>query len=113
EHAIELDPRHIAPSLVAALARGGVNRASLGVQTFSPRIQDAIGRRQPYATVEEAVTLLRGAGIRDLNFDLMYGLPDQTEQDVHDAIVRAHALRPSRIALFGYAHVPWLKRHQR
>src|SRR5581483_8117651 len=64
-------------------------------------------------TVEEAVTLLRGAGIRDLNFDLMYGLPDQTEQDVHDAIVRAHALRPSRIALFGYAHVPWLRRHQR
>lgn len=113
EHAIELDPRHVEAPLVAALARGGVERVSLGVQTFSPRIQEAIGRRQPYATVEAAVMLLRQAGIDNLNFDLMYGLPDQTEQDLHDTVVRAHALRPSRIALFGYAHVPWLKSHQR
>lgn len=113
EHAIELDPRHIAPSLVDALARIGVDRVSLGVQTFSPRIQDAIGRRQPQTVVERAVMLLRDAGIRHVNFDLMYGLPHQTERHLQNTIRAAHALRPSRIALFGYAHVPWFKTHQR
>src|SRR5262249_6092166 len=113
EHAIELDPRHITPELVHALPRIGVNRVSLGVQEFSQRVQEAIGRVQPFETVARAVVLLRQAGIAAINFDLMYGLPHQTQQDLHDTITQAHALRPSRIALFGYAHVPWLKTHQR
>jgi oxygen-independent coproporphyrinogen-3 oxidase len=113
EHAIELDPRHVERPLAQALGRIGINRVSLGVQEFSPRVQQAIGRIQPYETVAQAVALLREVGIRDLNFDLMYGLPHQTRQDLHDTITRAHALGPSRIALFGYAHVPWLKSHQR
>ena len=112
-HAIELDPRHITPELVDGLARIGINRVSLGVQEFSPRVQQAIGRIQPYETVAAGVTLLREAGIDAINFDLMYGLPHQSEQDLHNTITHAHALRPSRIALFGYAHVPWLKTHQR
>jgi oxygen-independent coproporphyrinogen-3 oxidase len=113
EHAIELDPRHIDRPLVKSLATIGVTRASLGVQEFSPRVQQAIGRIQPFARVEEGVTLLREAGIADLNFDLMYGLPHQTEEDINRSIWFAHTLAPSRIALFGYAHVPWFKTHQR
>jgi oxygen-independent coproporphyrinogen-3 oxidase len=113
EHAIELDPRHIDRLLVEALAKIGVTRASLGVQEFAPHVQRAIGRIQPFAEVEAAVMLLREAGIADLNFDLMYGLPHQTADDLTQSIALAHTLAPNRIALFGYAHVPWFKTHQR
>ena len=113
EHAIEIDPRQCDRALVQALAAIGVNRASLGVQELAPHVQRAIGRVQPFETVAASVALLRAAGIADLNFDLMYGLPHQSAQDLHDTILRADTLRPDRIALFGYAHVPWLKTHQR
>ena len=113
EHAIELDPRHIDRPLVDALARIGITRASLGVQEFSPRVQRAIGRVQPFEQVAAGVALLRQAGIADLNFDLMYGLPHQSADDLMRTIELAHTLAPSRIALFGYAHVPWFKTHQR
>jgi oxygen-independent coproporphyrinogen-3 oxidase len=113
EHAIELDPRHVTRPLARALARIGVNRASLGVQDLNPAIQQAIGRVQPLETVENAVAMLAEAGIRKINFDLMYGLPGQSEDDVRETIRQAHALSPSRLAVFGYAHVPWMKPHQR
>ncbi len=113
EHAIELDPRHIDRPLTAALARMGVTRASLGVQEFADHVQRAIGRIQPFEQVAAGVALLRESGIENLNFDLMYGLPHQSADDLDRTIALAHALRPSRIALFGYAHVPWFKTHQR
>jgi len=113
EHAIELDPRHLDRSLVRVLARLGVNRASLGVQDFSPHVQQAIGRLQPYDDVARAAGMLRDAGIQNLNFDLMYGLPQQTVEDVRRSAAQAVTLSPQRIALFGYAHVPWFKTHQR
>jgi len=113
EHAIELDPRHVDRPLVEALSRIGVTRASLGVQEFAPRVQEAIGRIQPFGQVAASVTLLRDAGIANLNFDLMYGLPHQTAEDLERSIWLAHTLAPDRIALFGYAHVPWFKTHQR
>ena len=113
EHAIELDPRHVTRPLARALARIGVNRASLGVQDLNPSIQQAIGRVQPLETVENAVAMLAEAGIRKINFDLMYGLPRQSENDVRETIRQAHALSPARLAVFGYAHVPWMKPHQR
>jgi oxygen-independent coproporphyrinogen III oxidase len=113
EHAIELDPRSMDASLAAALGRMGIDRVSLGVQDFTPRVQDAIGRIQPFETVRRAVHLLRGIGIAIINLDLMYGLPHQTVTDVRRTALLAHALEPSRLALFGYAHVPWLKSHQR
>lgn len=113
EHAIELDPRHVGQPLARALARIGITRASLGVQEFSPHVQEAIGRIQPYEKVAEAVAHLRDSGVRNLNFDLMYGLPHQSKQNLHDTIVLADTLKPDRIALFGYAHVPWFKPHQR
>jgi oxygen-independent coproporphyrinogen III oxidase len=113
EHAIELDPRRLTPDLVAALARMGVTRVSFGAQDFSPHVQQAIGRVQPFAMVEEAVAMVRDVGIGDVNIDLMYGLPKQTVGDVIRSAEAAAALAPSRIALFGYAHVPWFKPHQK
>jgi oxygen-independent coproporphyrinogen III oxidase len=113
EHAIELDPRRISEPLCEALAAIGVNRASLGVQDLSPQVQRAIGRDQPFDVVAEAVRMLRRHGIADINVDLMYGLPRQTEMDVLASIALVHSLAPQRLALFGYAHVPWFKTHQR
>jgi oxygen-independent coproporphyrinogen-3 oxidase len=113
EHAIELDPRTVRDDLAALLAESGVTRASLGVQDFDPTVQKAIGRIQPIETVETAVAALRGAGITAINFDLMYGLPHQTPETIRRTIELTHAFAPSRIALLGYAHVPWFKKHQR
>ena len=90
EHAIELDPRHVTSELANGLAELGVNRASLGVQDVNPLVQAAIGRVQPLGVVEAAVKRLRSAGIGNLNFDLMYGLPLQTPeldpQDLRDCL---------------------------
>ena len=113
EHAIELDPRRMTEALVSALASTGVNRASLGVQEFSAHVQEAIGRIQPYEVVADAVVALRRAGVGRIAFDLMYGLPRQTARDAQRTAELAASLRPQRIALFGYAHVPWFKPHQR
>jgi oxygen-independent coproporphyrinogen III oxidase len=111
EHAIELDPRHMPNA--KALARLGVNRASLGVQDFSDHVQRAIGRIQPFELVARAADELRDAGIERVNIDLMYGLPGQRVGDVIRSAELAASLRPSRLALFGYAHVPWFKPHQK
>jgi oxygen-independent coproporphyrinogen III oxidase len=112
EHAIELDPRHVTAKGAALLTRLGVNRASLGVQTLDETVQTAIGRVQPLETVQAAFTHLRAAGITNINADLMYGLPHQTAADVVRTAREVARLEPSRIALFGYAHVPWMKPHQ-
>lgn len=113
EHAIELDPRRMSKQLAHALAEIGVNRASVGVQDCSFHVQKASGRIQPFVLVEEAVDWLRTAGIEHINIDLMYGLPRQTAGDVAHSARRAASLSPQRLALFGYAHVPWLRPHQR
>lgn len=113
EIAVEMDPRTMTAEVAAALARQGVNRASLGVQDFTPAVQKAINRIQPFETVERVVGWLRDAGIAEINFDLMYGLPEQTVGDVVATIDLAMRLAPARIALFGYAHVPWMKAHQK
>jgi oxygen-independent coproporphyrinogen III oxidase len=78
EHAIELDPRRVTPELAAALGQIGVTRVSFGAQDFSPHVQQAIGRIQPFEQVEAAVAAVRAAGVADFNIDLMYGLPRQT-----------------------------------
>ncbi|KZM51417.1 oxygen-independent coproporphyrinogen III oxidase [Labrenzia sp. OB1] len=113
EHAIELDPRLVSAELAETLALIGVNRASLGVQDFDTDVQKAIGRLQPYKIVEQTVACLRAAGLTDLNFDLMYGLPGQTASTILDTVEKTLSLAPGRIALFGYAHVPWMRKHQR
>ena len=113
EHAIELDPRHVTPALAGALAELGVTRASLGVQDVNPLVQAAIGRLQPLVVIEVAVERLRAAGIRNLNFDLMYGLPLQTTSSIRKTCTLVAAMAPDRIACFGYAHLPKLKANQR
>ncbi len=113
ESAMELDPRSITPELVAALQDCGVTRVSLGIQDFDPEVQAAINRIQPFALVEAQVAALRGAGIRGINFDLIYGLPRQTRDGFARSVGLALALQPARLAIFGYAHVPWMKKHQR
>lgn len=111
--AVEMDPRTTTPEYVQALADCGVNRVSIGVQDFDPKVQEAINRVQPYEVTERVVGWLREAGITNINLDLMYGLPHQTTALVEDMTNKALSLTPSRIALFGYAHVPWMKKHQR
>ena len=113
EHAIELDPRYLTRPLSQALRDIGVNRASLGVQDFSAHVQQAAGRIQPFDTVKNAVDLLNDFGIDRINIDLMYGLPKQTVADVQRTATLAHALKPQRVAVFGYAHVPWFRPQQR
>lgn len=113
EHAVELDPRHVDDAMARGLASMGVTRASLGVQDLNPHVQHAIGRIQPFDMVARAVDTLREAGIAAISMDLMYGLPEQSEHDLERSIERVLTLAPSRIAMFGYAHVPWFKTHQK
>lgn len=110
---IELDPRTLRPDWAGVMAAVGIERASLGVQTFAPHLQEAIGRIQPARMIEDATALLRSAGVRSLNFDLMYGLPGQTMDDLRDSLRRTAALGADRVAVFGYAHVPHLIARQR
>lgn len=112
EIAVELDPALLSSAFIDALGAAGVTRASLGVQTFDPAVQAAVNRIQPFDTVAAAVERLRAVGIKAINFDLMYGLPLQTPENVRDSVEMALRLEPDRIAVFGYAHVPWMKKHQ-
>ncbi len=113
EVAVEIDPRDFDRETAAMLAAAGVGRASLGVQDFERKVQEAVNRLQPYETVARAVEMLRDVDIGAINFDLMYGLPRQTVEGVARTAELAAGLAPDRIALFGYAHVPWMKKHQR
>ena len=113
ETAIEIDPRSLTKSMAEALARARINRASLGVQTFDPKVQRAINRFQSFSVVADAVDLLRSSGIQRINFDLLYGLPFQTVNSCLETLRQALKLRPDRLAIFGYAHVPSFKPHQR
>ncbi len=113
EHAIELDPRYVSAGFADGLAALGINRASLGVQDVNPLVQAAIGRIQPLSVIESAVGRLRAAGIKNLNFDLIYGLPLQTLESVRETCALVCAMEPDRIACFGYAHLPSLRANQR
>ena len=112
EIAIELDPTSLPPDRHEALADMGVTRVSLGVQDLEPAVQEAIGRRQSYEQTEDCAAKARALGVGSLNLDLIYGLPLQTEESVARTARRALALNADRVAVFGYAHVPWMKKHQ-
>lgn len=111
--AMEMDPRILYQDKAQALVKLGVNRVSLGVQDFQPDVQQAIGRIQPYEYVQDCVHWLRKAGVSSINFDMIYGLPLQTPEKIHDNMEKLKTLQPDRVALFGYAHVPWFKEHQK
>ncbi len=113
EIAVEIDPRGLDEARIAALADAGVNRVSLGIQDLDPRVQEAINREQPRALVQEAVRRLRAAGLSRISMDLIYGLPLQTAATLTRTVNDVAAMGPDRVSLFGYAHVPWMKPHQR
>ena len=110
---VEIDPRGFSAEWALVLAASHVTRVSLGVQTFAPHIQQAIGRIQPLAEIEATVAALRLRGIEAINFDLMYGLPDQSIADLDATLDETIRLAPSRVALFGYAHLPTMIPRQR
>lgn len=112
ELSVELDPRRLNAQWIATMAAMGVDRVNLGVQTFTPHVQARIGRIQPLDMVERAVDLLGTAGIAT-GFDLMYGLPGQTPDDLAATLDAAIGMQPARVALFGYAHMPRLLPRQR
>lgn len=113
EIAVETDPRALGAAMVPALGEAGVTRASIGVQTFDPAVQKAINRVQTFAETAAAVGALRGAGVRAINVDVLYGLPGQTTRSCLETIQQCIALMPDRFAVFGYAHVVAFKKHQR
>ncbi|MGI6852415.1 oxygen-independent coproporphyrinogen III oxidase [Mesorhizobium sp. 1B3] len=112
EIAVEIDANDMDEARFDALAAIGLSRASLGVQDFDPRVQKAINREQSFEDTRTVVEAVRRRGARSVNLDLLYGLPHQTEVSVASTAEQALALAPDRLALFGYAHVPWMKKHQ-
>lgn len=112
EFSVEIDPTEAAPELLQTLAGFGMNRASIGVQDFEPEVQRAIGREQSFEQTENVVKQLRAEGVASLNFDLLYGLPHQTQGTFAQTIDSVLALRPDRLAIYGYAHVPWMSKRQ-
>ncbi|MEM9629343.1 MAG: oxygen-independent coproporphyrinogen III oxidase [Pseudomonadota bacterium] len=113
ELAIESDPRTLTAEMAGRIGRLGFTRASFGVQEFDPKVQAAINRIQPPDMVERAVNRLREAGVTGINFDLIYGLPHQTVSSIVETIATCRRMQPDRVALFGYAHVPWMAKNQR
>lgn len=113
EISMEVDPRYCTMEIAEAMAGVGVTRASLGVQDFDEGVQRAINRIQTLEITAAALQLLRSAGIERANIDLVYGLPSQTLDKLSRTLDQAIALGPDRFAVFAYAHVPWMKPHQK
>lgn len=112
EFSVEIDPTEAAPALLQTLIDFGMNRASIGVQDFTPAVQNAIGRLQSLEQTQTVITFLREKGVDAINLDLLYGLPHQTEQSFQTTLNHVVALNPDRLAIYGYAHVPWISKRQ-
>ncbi len=112
EFSVEIDPDEVDDARLDALAASGMNRASIGVQDFDEIIQKAIGREQSYELTKRVVDMIRDRGIASLNADILYGLPHQTQARIADSVQKLLTLSPDRVALYGYAHVPWMSRRQ-
>ena len=106
EFSIEVDPRTVSPRSIGELARAGFNRLSLGVQDFDEAVQAAVNRMQSEAEVRAIVDASRAAGFRSISFDLIYGLPHQTQASFDDTLDKVIAIRPNRLAVYNYAHLP-------
>jgi oxygen-independent coproporphyrinogen-3 oxidase len=113
EVSIEIDPNDMVPERYDDLAEAGVTRVSIGVQDFDPKVQQAINRLQSFDQTAEVVEGMRARGVASVNLDVLYGLPFQTLGGLERTVTQTLSLAPDRLALFGYAHVPWLKTHQR
>jgi len=112
EVAIEVDPRRVTQSKVETLKSLGFNRISIGLQDFDPVVQEHVNRIQPFAMVRDFNDWCRLAKFESVNFDLIYGLPFQTPASFQKTMEQVLSLRPDRVALYSFAYVPWLKKHQ-
>ena len=112
EFSVEIDPNEIDNDRLDVLATAGMNRASIGVQDFNDEIQQTIGRIQSFEITRDAVTEIRARGVKSLNADILFGLPHQTNQRITESVQKLLALSPDRVALYGYAHVPWMAKRQ-
>ena len=110
---LEVDPRVTSTQQLELLARYGFRRISLGVQDFDPRVQEIVNRVQSEDQVRQVTQCARALGFDSVNFDLIYGLPLQTQASVDSTMDAVCRLRPDRVALYAYAHVPWIKPGQR
>jgi oxygen-independent coproporphyrinogen III oxidase len=113
EAGVEIDPRRLTRDHIVALRDAGFNRASLGVQDFDPQVQEAVHRIQPQAMTEQVLGWVRELGFTSVNFDLIYGLPHQTVESFNRTLDIVLSLQPDRLAVFSYAHVPWVKPAQK
>lgn len=113
DFSIELDPRFVSPSDIKELANLGFNRASLGVQDFDPEVQKAVNRIQSVEQTLEIIEACHTSGMRSVNVDLIYGLPKQTLAGFAKTLDTVLAVRPERLAVYGYAHMPSLFKAQR
>ena len=113
EAGVEIDPRRLTQDHVVALREVGFNRASIGVQDFNPTVQQAVHRIQPRELTEQTIAWVRAAGFHSINLDLIYGLPYQTVETFEKTLNEIIELAPDRLAIFSYAHVPWVKPAQK
>lgn len=111
EKGCEIDPRGLTKEHLAALRNGGFNRISMGVQDFNDKVQKAVNRIQPEDMTRQVVSWVRELGFHSINLDLIYGLPFQTLETFESTVDKIIDISPDRIAVFNYAHVPWLKKH--
>ncbi|MCK6604820.1 MAG: oxygen-independent coproporphyrinogen III oxidase [Ignavibacteriaceae bacterium] len=111
ENGCEIDPRGLTRDHLAALREGGFNRISMGVQDFNDKVQKAVNRVQPEEMTVQVVDWVRELGFESINLDLIYGLPHQNVETFAETVERIIKIRPDRLAVFNYAHVPWMKKH--
>ena len=112
EFSVEIDPNEIDEARLDALIAAGMNRASIGVQDFDAQIQKAIGREQGFELTRDVVAMIRARGVSSLNADILFGLPHQTKAKIADSVGKLLSFSPDRVALYGYAHVPWMSKRQ-
>lgn len=112
EFSVEIDPTEAPQTVLDVLSDHHMTRASIGVQDFDARVQEAIGRRQTYKQTAEVVERVRSGGVNSLNIDLLYGLPYQTQTSLLATVDMVTSLKPDRLALYGYAHVPHMSKRQ-
>jgi len=113
EASVEVDPRRLTREHLVALKEVGFNRASLGVQDFNPKVQEAVHRIQPREMTQQAIDWMRELGYGSINLDLIYGLPNQTPESFSETLDTVLEMQPERLAVFSYAHVPWIKPAQK
>lgn len=112
EFSVEIDPNEIDAARLDALAAAGMTRASVGVQDFDAEIQKCIGRIQSFDITRDAIAEIRARGITSLNADILFGLPHQSPARITESVQKLLSLSPDRVALYGYAHVPWMAKRQ-